>query len=108
MKKYLLFFLFINMSCRTEPVPKYLEATIVEEGCRPVAQITGTGIGETWKGYENCVVIHNPESDHLPSSFLRKDSTFYFRSYELATLPVCPDLSPGIAIRVRDFSAQKP
>ncbi|MCD8540990.1 MAG: hypothetical protein LRY55_15460 [Leadbetterella sp.] len=91
-------------------MPEYLEATIVEEGCSPVAQITGTSIGEAWKGYENCVVIHNPESDRLPSSFLKKDSTFYFLSYELSAPPVCPDPSftPGIVIRVKDFSAERP
>gem|GEM_PF-2339067 len=110
MKKNLIFFLLGCISCGTDSVPKYLEATIVEEGCKPVAQITGSSIGENWSGYDNCVVINNPESDHLPASFLKKDSTFYFLSYELASAPVCSGTSsaPGITIRVVGFSAEKP
>ena len=110
MKKYLIFFLLGSISCSTDSVPKYLEATIVEEGCKTVAQINGTSIGEKWSGYENCVVINNPESDQLPPSFLRKDSTFYFQSYELVSAPVCTGTppAPGITIRVVGFSATKP
>lgn len=110
MKKYFLFFFLGSISCSTDTVPRYLEATIVEEGCKPVAVIAGTSIGEKWNGYENCVVINNPESDHLPDSFLRKDSTFYFLSYELASAPVCTGTlsAPGINIRALGFSKEKP
>lgn len=95
-------------SCQDATPPKYLEAKIIEIACKPIAQISGTSIGELWKGYDNVVVINNPAADSLR---IPADSVFYFKAYEITGPNECSNstgFSPGINIRVLDFSITKP
>ena len=94
--------------CGESTPPEYLEAKVLEVTCLPIAQITGSNIGEKWKGYENVVVINNPFTDGI---FIPSDSIFYFRTYELTEPMVCGSsagYAPGINIRILGFSPTKP
>jgi hypothetical protein len=109
--KALKLFLLVSVllyGCGEDTPPKYLEAKVLEVSCKPIAQITGTALGEKWKGYDNVVVINNPVTDGI---VIPSDSVFYFRAYELTGPNECSNstgLFPGINIRVLDYSVTKP
>ncbi len=101
-------FSILLFGCGEDTPPKYLEAKVLEVSCKPIAQITGSDIGEKWKGYDNVVVINNPVTDGI---IIPANSLFYFTSYDLTGPNECSNstaFSPGINIRVLNFSSTKP
>ena len=106
--KLLLLVSVLMYGCGEDTPPRYLEAKVLEVSCKPIAQITGTTLGEKWRGYDNVVVINNPVTDGI---VIPSDSVFYFRAYDLTGPNECgisPGLYPAINIRVLDYSATKP